>query len=212
MFSGWQWKAAVWGIPNFSTCLRPITASGEGIIKCTTSAQAAAFSKTCRLGTARRMPWLVMRCSTMGIKRIWRTAYLLGPGFPMAMTRTSLPCSLRAMANRRALMVVPLFASSNWSMTNTIFIRFNRSFLTFPSFLYPVPYFLSLTRPNRLVHRKTRIWVCIVLIFRKELLRRRKKEAGTRPLFTAPAVPGSVPGPGPADPDRRWIWLRSECP
>jgi hypothetical protein len=64
------------------------------------------------------------------------------------------------MANRRALMVVPLFASSNWSMTNTIFIRFNRSFLTFPSFLYPVPYFLSLTRPNRLVHRKTRIWVC----------------------------------------------------
>ena len=28
----------------------------------------------------------------------------------MAMTRTSLPCSFRAVAKRRALMVVPLFA------------------------------------------------------------------------------------------------------
>ncbi len=95
---------------------------------------------------------------------------------------------------------------------NDLHKRLNRSFLTFPSFLYPVPYFFSLTRPNRLVHRKTRIRVCIALIIRKELLRRRKRGAGSRPLFTAPAVPGSVPGPGPADPDRRWIWLRSECP
>ena len=56
IFSGWQWKAAVWGMPSRSTCLRPMTASGEGIIKCTTSAQAAAFSKTCLLGMASRIP------------------------------------------------------------------------------------------------------------------------------------------------------------
>jgi len=39
------------------------------------------------------------------------------------MTRTSLPWFFSAWAKRRALMVVPLFASSNWSMTKTIFIN-----------------------------------------------------------------------------------------
>ena len=76
MFSGWQWKAAVWGMPSFSTCFRPMMPRGEGIMKCTTSAQAAAFSKTCLLGMASRMPWLVMRCSTTGKNFICRTAYL----------------------------------------------------------------------------------------------------------------------------------------
>ena len=45
-------------------------------MKWTTSAQAAAFSNTCRLGMASRIPWLVSRCSTTGKKRICRTAYL----------------------------------------------------------------------------------------------------------------------------------------
>ena len=76
MFSGWQWKAAVWGMPSFSTCRRPMIPRGEGIMKWTTSAQAAAFSNTCRLGMASRIPWLVSRCSTTGKKRICRTAYL----------------------------------------------------------------------------------------------------------------------------------------
>ena len=51
-------------------------ARGEGIRKCTTSAQAAAFSNTCLLGTASRIPWLVIRCSTTGKNFICRTAYL----------------------------------------------------------------------------------------------------------------------------------------
>ena len=49
---------------------------GDGIMKCTTSAQAAAFSNTWRLGMASRIPWLVMRCSTTGKNLICRTAYL----------------------------------------------------------------------------------------------------------------------------------------
>ena len=49
---------------------------GGGIMKWTTSAQAAAFSNTWRLGMARRMPWLVIRCSITGKNRICRTAYL----------------------------------------------------------------------------------------------------------------------------------------
>ena len=38
--------------------------------------QAAAFSKTCLLGTASRIPWLVSRCSTTGKSFSCRTAYL----------------------------------------------------------------------------------------------------------------------------------------
>ena len=96
---------------------------GDGIMKCTTSAQAAAFSNTWRLGDGQPHP-----LAGDEMLHHWKEPHLphgvlVVRGLAGGDDPHLVAVVLQRLAKRRALMVVPLFASSNWSMTKTIFIN-----------------------------------------------------------------------------------------